>query len=91
VQLLHKVASELRYQAFSEVNLIAHARVPLIKFKDPQTGVNCDVCVGNDGVYKVRLGFFFFFLFSSLLSSLFAFERASRDVFRPARRRSIDH
>jgi hypothetical protein len=73
------------------VNLIAHARVPLIKFKDPQTGVNCDVCVGNDGVYKVRLGFFFFFLFSSLLSSLFAFERASRDVFRPARRRSIDH
>ena len=27
-------------------------RVPLIKFRDPQTGVNCDVCVGNDGVYK---------------------------------------
>lgn len=52
VQLLSKVASELRYQRFSEVNLIAHARVPLIKFRDPATGVNCDVCVGNDGVYK---------------------------------------
>ena len=52
VQLLSKVASELRYQRFSEVNLIAHARVPLIKFKDSATGVNCDVCVGNDGVYK---------------------------------------
>ena len=34
------------------MNLIAHARVPLIKFFDPSTGVNCDVCVGNDGVYK---------------------------------------
>ena len=52
VQLLSKVASELRYQRFAEVNLIAHARVPLIKFFDPSTGVNCDVCVGNDGVYK---------------------------------------
>ena len=31
---------------------IAHARVPLIKLYDPETGVNCDVCVGNDGVYK---------------------------------------
>ncbi|ACO67462.1 predicted protein, partial [Micromonas commoda] len=28
------------------------ARVPLIKFRDPRTGVKCDVCVGNDGVYK---------------------------------------
>ena len=52
VQLLSKVASELRYQKFSDVQLIAHARVPLIKFRDPNTGVNCDVCVGNDGVYK---------------------------------------
>ena len=52
VQLLSKVASELRYQRFAEVNLIAQARVPLIKFMDPNTGVNCDVCVGNDGVYK---------------------------------------
>ena len=52
VQLLSKVASELRYQRFADVNLVAHARVPLIKFRDPQTGVNCDVCVGNDGVYK---------------------------------------
>jgi len=52
VQLLSKVASELRYQRFAEVNLIAQARVPLIKFMDPSTGVNCDVCVGNDGVYK---------------------------------------
>jgi len=52
VQLLSKVASELRYQKFADVNLIAHARVPLIKFRDPRTGVKCDVCVGNDGVYK---------------------------------------
>jgi DNA polymerase sigma len=52
VQLLSKVASELRYQKFADVQLIAHARVPLIKFRDPHTGVNCDVCVGNDGVYK---------------------------------------
>ena len=52
VQLLSKVASELRYQRYADVNLVAHARVPLIKFRDPQTGVNCDVCVGNDGVYK---------------------------------------
>ena len=52
VQLLSKVASELRYQRFADVNLVAHARVPLIKFRDPHTGVNCDVCVGNDGVYK---------------------------------------
>ena len=52
VQLLSKVAGELRYRGFAEVNLIAHARVPLIKLYDPETGVNCDVCVGNDGVYK---------------------------------------
>ena len=52
MQLLSKVASELRYQRYADVNLVAHARVPLIKFRDPQTGVNCDVCVGNDGVYK---------------------------------------
>ena len=52
VQLLSKVASELRFQKFADVRLVAHARVPLIKFHDPRTNVNCDVCVGNDGVYK---------------------------------------
>ena len=52
VQLLSKVASELRFRGYERVNLIAHARVPLIKFYDPSTEVNCDVCVGNDGVYK---------------------------------------
>ena len=52
MQLLSKVASELRFQKFADVRLVAHARVPLIKFHDPSTNVNCDVCVGNDGVYK---------------------------------------
>ena len=51
-QLLRKVASELRYRNYRDVQLISKARVPLIKFKDPQTGVACDVCIENDGVYK---------------------------------------
>jgi len=51
-QLLRKVASELRYRNYHDVNLISKARVPLIKFKDPHTGVACDVCIENDGVYK---------------------------------------
>ena len=51
-QLLRKVASELRYRNYRDVQLISKARVPLIKFKDPHTGVACDVCIENDGVYK---------------------------------------
>ena len=51
-QLLRKVASELRSRNYRDVQLISNARVPLIKFKDPQTGVACDVCIENDGVYK---------------------------------------
>ena len=51
-QLLRKVASELRYRSYRDVQLISKARVPLIKFKDPHTGVACDVCIENDGVYK---------------------------------------
>jgi DNA polymerase sigma len=58
VQLLAKFASELRWRKYDEVNLIAHARVPLVKFRDPETGIACDVCVHNDGVYKSAvLGF----------------------------------
>jgi len=52
VQLLAKFASELRWRKYDDVQLIAHARVPLVKFRDPETGVACDVCVHNDGVYK---------------------------------------
>jgi hypothetical protein len=55
--------------------------------------VNCDVCVGNDGVYKVRLGFFFFFS-SLLFSRLSSLSNARRAMFfdrRDADRSTTDH
>jgi DNA polymerase sigma len=26
---------------------LPHARVPIVKFTDPDTGINCDICVNN--------------------------------------------
>ncbi|KAK3264614.1 hypothetical protein CYMTET_26662 [Cymbomonas tetramitiformis] len=53
VQLLKKLTKILRgSRGAKEVQFIPHARVPLVKFTDVMSGISCDVCVGNDGVFK---------------------------------------
>lgn len=33
-------------------HVIAHARVPIVKFTDRSTGIDCDISVASDGVFK---------------------------------------
>jgi hypothetical protein len=52
-RLLGALSRELgRASSVRDLSFIAHARVPLVKFSDARSGVACDVCVANDGVFK---------------------------------------
>jgi hypothetical protein len=52
-RLLGALSRELgRAASVRNLSFIAHARVPLVKFTDVRSGVACDVCVANDGVFK---------------------------------------
>jgi len=55
--LLQVLAKEVRRRKISNnVQKILHARVPIIKFVDRETGVQCDMCIGNNGaLYKSRV------------------------------------
>lgn len=49
-------SSEILTGRFSKMNLIARARIPVIKFKETRTGISCDISVDNDGgVLKSRV------------------------------------
>mmetsp|Transcript_30086 Transcript_30086/g.84925 ORF Transcript_30086/g.84925 Transcript_30086/m.84925 type:complete len:843 (-) Transcript_30086:45-2573(-) len=50
-KMLRKVCKILKKAKVSRgyVEIIAHARIPLIKFVDSVTGISCDLCVGNAG------------------------------------------
>ncbi|KAL7083287.1 hypothetical protein ACP275_14G151800 [Erythranthe tilingii] len=41
------LADLFRMQNFKDVQAITNARVPVLKLKDPTTGISCDICVNN--------------------------------------------
>jgi DNA polymerase sigma len=46
-ELVTKMAAILRSDDMQNVQALTHARVPIVKFTDPDTGINCDICVNN--------------------------------------------
>nr|XP_018676943.1 PREDICTED: UTP:RNA uridylyltransferase 1-like isoform X1 [Musa acuminata subsp. malaccensis] len=42
-----KLADILRSENFQDVEAITNARVPIVKMRDPQTGISCDICINN--------------------------------------------
>eukprot|EP00898_Chlorokybus_atmophyticus_P004171 jgi/Chlat1/4755/Chrsp308S04724 len=42
-----RLADILERNGMKDVQALTHARVPIVKFKDPQSGVACDICVNN--------------------------------------------
>ncbi|CAM6092147.1 unnamed protein product [Calypogeia fissa] len=45
--LVLKMAAILRSDNMQNVQALTHARVPIVKFTDPTTGISCDICVNN--------------------------------------------
>ena len=46
-ELVEKVAAALTALQYPELLAIATARVPVVKFRDPATGLGCDICFNN--------------------------------------------
>lgn len=46
-EILLKLAEILQSANFQNVQALTRARVPIIKLKDPVTGVSCDICINN--------------------------------------------
>ncbi|CAI5483704.1 unnamed protein product [Closterium sp. Yama58-4] len=47
VEVITNMASALRAEGMLSVQALTHARVPIVKFMDPASGVACDMCVNN--------------------------------------------
>lgn len=41
------LADALKVKHMQNVQALTHARVPIVKYSDPTTGISCDVCVNN--------------------------------------------
>lgn len=41
------LADALKANHMQNVKALTHARVPIVKYSDPETGISCDVCVNN--------------------------------------------
>ncbi|KAI5070927.1 hypothetical protein GOP47_0013178 [Adiantum capillus-veneris] len=41
------LADALKANHMQNVQALTHARVPIVKYSDPETGISCDVCVNN--------------------------------------------
>ncbi|MCO5564125.1 hypothetical protein L7F22_017781 [Adiantum nelumboides] len=41
------LADALKANHMQNVQALTHARVPIVKYSDPKTGISCDVCVNN--------------------------------------------
>ncbi|KAH7440008.1 hypothetical protein KP509_04G087500 [Ceratopteris richardii] len=41
------LAEALKANHMQNVQALTHARVPIVKYSDPKTGISCDVCVNN--------------------------------------------
>ncbi len=46
-ELVERVAAALTALQYPELLAIATARVPVVKFRDPATGLGCDICFNN--------------------------------------------
>lgn len=46
--VIDDAAALLRNAGMTNVEVRPGARVPIVQFKDPETGLQCDVCAGND-------------------------------------------
>lgn len=46
-EILLKLTRILRLENFQDVEAVTSARVPIVKCKDPVTGISCDICVNN--------------------------------------------
>ena len=46
-QVVKQMANLLRKNRMSKVFAIPKARVPIVKFIEPETGIECDICVNN--------------------------------------------
>ncbi|GJP46348.1 hypothetical protein CLOM_g5647 [Closterium sp. NIES-68] len=47
VEVITNMANALRAEGMRNVQALTHARVPIVKFLDPASGVACDMCVNN--------------------------------------------
>ncbi|CAO2834977.1 unnamed protein product [Amaranthus hypochondriacus] len=46
-EILLKLADILQEGNFHDVQALTRARVPIVKLKDPGTGISCDICINN--------------------------------------------
>lgn len=46
-ELVLKLAEILEAEDMHNVQALTHARVPIVKFTDPLTGISCDICINN--------------------------------------------
>jgi len=46
-ELVLKLAEILQAEDMHNVQALTHARVPIVKFTDPLTGISCDICINN--------------------------------------------
>ncbi|KAJ7557051.1 hypothetical protein O6H91_05G109900 [Diphasiastrum complanatum] len=46
-ELVVRMAAILEGDNMQNVQALTHARVPVVKFTDPVTGISCDICVNN--------------------------------------------
>ncbi|EFJ15494.1 hypothetical protein SELMODRAFT_118423 [Selaginella moellendorffii] len=47
IELVVQMATILESDAMLNVQALTHARVPIVKFTEPATGISCDICVNN--------------------------------------------
>ncbi|VFQ94656.1 unnamed protein product [Cuscuta campestris] len=45
--ILLRLAELLKDEKLENVQALTHARVPIVKLMDPETGISCDICVNN--------------------------------------------
>lgn len=45
--ILLRLAELLKDEKLQNVQALTHARVPIVKLMDPETGISCDICVNN--------------------------------------------
>eukprot|EP00478_Filoreta_tenera_P004049 GABV01004342.1.p1 GENE.GABV01004342.1~~GABV01004342.1.p1 ORF type:complete len:150 (+),score=34.62 GABV01004342.1:1-450(+) len=46
-QIIERLGTQLMEHGFEDVKPLPRARVPVIKFRDPETGISCDICINN--------------------------------------------
>lgn len=55
-KIIEKLADMLTENGFTKILAIPTARVPIVKFKDPNTNLACDICINNKlALYNTRL------------------------------------